>query len=74
VIKELEKAQKKLSSELVDSALTSLHQISLKLIQKEPVEVFPACPKPAKPKLQIRSKSSLKTASEQLDLYILNNC
>jgi hypothetical protein len=71
VIKDLEKNRKRLGVDMVDSAITALHQISLRLIQKDSV-----CPVPAgktTARAQVRSKSSLKTASEQLDFYILQN-
>ena len=71
VIKDLEKNRKKLGVDMVDSAITALHQISLRLIQKDTICVVPPEKTTARP--QARSKSSLKTASEQLDFYILQN-
>lgn len=72
-IKDLEKVQKEVASEGLNKVLASLHRVSLSLILKEISEKQQIrVPRIPLSKVQGRSKSSLKSASEQLEQYILN--
>jgi hypothetical protein len=66
LIKDLEKNRFSLSPEQLNTYITQLHQVSLRLIINDFERTTPSESRP-----KSRSNSSLKSASEKLDLYLL---
>lgn len=72
-IKDLEKVQKEVAHEGLNKVIVGLHTVSLMLIKEEVGEKqVRRVPKIPIAKLQSRSKSSFKSAGDQLEQYILN--